>query len=170
MSSLIHLPEFAAFHEGLSKAPHDWQLRRVWADWLDDHDQPEAAARERALADRLEHPLTAEELAKLQADLDRANGKCRTRLLTLEQCLDCARAALAQRDRTYRFAGTGPGPLVARTLCLAALRSDGSVRIKVVRAPWCGNGIFWEVCQIDARLYPDREDIDRMVLAWADAG
>lgn len=80
-------------------------------------------------------PLTEEQVETLQADLRRANGRRRTRTLSLASCINCAKAAIDDVEGYSYITGghvaNSYGYRSYTTVCVAAVRSNGTVRISV---------------------------------------
>jgi len=119
----------------MDHAPFDTVTRLVYADALEEAGNWKEACRQRNFAKRLEKPLTDKQIKQLETDLDRVNGKRRERTLSLESCINCARRALLDDNRwSYVAGGTVANAYSYRsyqTVCVAAVRSNGTVRIGV---------------------------------------
>ncbi len=119
----------------VNQNPLDITTRLVYADALEESGNWKASRRQRRFAQRLENPLTKKQIKQLAADLNLANGKRRERTLSLENCIQCARRALLDKNRwSYASGGTvanAYGYRSYQTVCVAAVRSNGKIRIGV---------------------------------------
>lgn len=157
----------SALQAAIKQNPLDPVTRLIYADALEDSGNSEESSRQRSLAGRLAHPLTDHQIKELREALDRANGKRRKRTLKLEDCLYCAKRALLSRDGWSWIAG-GTVPLAYgypsyQTICVAAVRSNGTVRIGVAETS-AGRGASptVPVCGLARNASPE------MFRAWAD--
>lgn len=112
--------------------PFDADSRLVYADWLEEQGQLANAEYERKFARALQ-------VCDLKAAFDslaKANGKRRTRILSESDVVDCILSAAQEDGNGYSWdAGTTVAnayryPAI-RTVCVAARRSDGSVKVGI---------------------------------------
>jgi hypothetical protein len=79
-------------------------------------------------------PLSDLQIQRLRAEIANANGRRRSRILTLKQCLACAdRAATSDDGVAWVSGGTVDGWKYpsSQTACVAVRRTDGAIRIVV---------------------------------------
>lgn len=115
----------------------------VLADAL--QEQNESMAREEAVAEEGRVRYAAEapgriaaavpDMAAVEAMLDRANGRRRVRCLSLDAVRRCILKALDDADGWYAVGGDTVANAYKypadRTICLCAVRTDGTVRVSV---------------------------------------
>lgn len=157
----------SAMKAAVNQNPLDTVTRLVYADALEEFGNYKESIYQRRFAKRLEKPLTDKQIEELKADLNRANGKRRERTLSLENCIHCAKQALLDEDRwSYVAGGTVANAYKYRsyqTVCVAAVRSNGTVRIGVaVTSGTKGSSPTTPVCGLS-------KNSDRKAFrAWAD--
>lgn len=119
----------------VNQNPFDTVTRLIYADALEEAGNYKESCYQRRFAQRLKKPLNDKQIKQLEADLKRANGKRRERTLSLDNCINCARSALLNDERwSYVSGGTvanAYGYRSYQTVCVAAVRSNGTVRIGV---------------------------------------
>lgn len=109
--------------------------RLLYADWLEEQGRSAEAANWRA---HPHWPIREADYERLRSDLAAANGRRRERTLDMSDCVYAAWSAIRLIDGWYACGGATVAnaynyPAV-RTVCVAAVRTDGSVRIGVARA------------------------------------
>ena len=151
----------------VNQNPFDTNTRLVYADALEEAGNYKESIYQRRFAQRLEKPLTDKQIKQLEADLGRANGKRRERTLSLENCINCARRALLDDERWFYVAGgtvaNAYGYRSYQTVCDAAVRSNGTIRIGVaITSGTKGSSPTTPVCGIA------KNSDKKAFRAWAD--
>ena len=105
-------------------------------------------------------------VAACEVHLSRANGRRRTRLLSLSDIAYAVKCA--RQKRTYHTVAGGTvanaySYPAARTMCVVAIRTDGSIRIGITEGTASkGSSVTNQVCGLTVRA------TDEQFRAWAD--
>lgn len=180
-TELLTLDTELSLRKAVADRPGDALARLVYADWLGERGRDTEAVHQRRVAAVLsgDYGQTSSAAALevwpqicstprhwLEAELARANGRRRTRTLNANDLTYCTVRALNSGDWYARGGGTVAnryGYPAWQTVCVAAVRSDGRVRVGVgVNRAAKGSSLTTVVTGLTAAARPEQ------FRAWAD--
>lgn len=153
----------ADFLHAIEAAPNDTTPCLVFGDWHEEQGNMESAAYWRRRAQAMK--LSIRPWSELVAELDKANGKRRQRLVSREELIGCILDSLD--GVCYVSGGTvtnAYGYPSRQTVCVAVVRSDGKVRCGCAETNANkGASPTTAVCGLAKNAKPEQ------FVAWADA-
>ena len=121
----------------LDANPDDATLRLVYADSLEESGKQDLADWHRMYVKVLA-TSTEPQREQLKAQLERANGRRRTRTLNWNDVIDCCIKAMLDKDGWWAVGGgkvaNAYGYAAKQTVCVAVKRTDGTMRIGIVES------------------------------------
>src|SRR5271166_5003912 len=156
-------PRKTEFEQAIASANDKATVRMVYRDWLLEQGETTAADTQLAIVQ-----MGEKRFSQLAMAIKQVNGRRRERTLTLADCLYVAVKAMTDPDGWYAMGGGhvahAYGYPSYQTVCVAAIRTDGTIRIGVAQTSGSkGSSMTTPVTGLTKKAKPEA------FKAWADA-